>query len=347
MNRHSHGAKDGAKLSPFVFLATLSPHGTRGSFFAVGQDVYKRVISDQAEQWFRLDVVCGPPVFGKQDLITGFQLLEPEYVGSHWIPATSDETAMVTKQIHAGEAATIDGFLGPESSYEWEWETIGKPSTAKNNVFIALTPDGQHVWLRKTKGYKGNKSQWFVSFLHDKESAPVEYGVSDWCGALPATTVKEIQRQVEDKFRWSVSDCQQKIQDADSGTFFGQDRSWETTSPDTLVKVLISLSKVSPPAPLSAIEMRRLLELNGQRNRTGRFAEDRRENLSLDHLYAELFVRYLAFDVAKEDKEVVESIKESGSNPVDMDFSGIRRQMLEAGRAMYAHRFKQDEKLAA
>src|ERR1039457_775313 len=102
-------AESPAYLSVFVFLASLSPSGTCGTYFVTGQDVYKRVDINHAEQLFKLDVICGPPVFGKRDLLTGFQLLEPEYVGSHWLPATSDETAKVTESIRTGEAVPIDG----------------------------------------------------------------------------------------------------------------------------------------------------------------------------------------------------------------------------------------------
>lgn len=85
------------------------------------------------------------------------------------------------------------------------------------------------------------------------------------------------------------------IRDAGSGKDFGKDRSWETSSAEMLARKIVCFRKTDRKRSLEPEELIRLLELNGRRNRTGRFSSDRSQNLCLDHLYAELLPRFLAF----------------------------------------------------
>ena len=114
-------------------------------------------------------------------------------------------------------------------------------------------------------------------------------------------TVEDAQRGVMDTYGHDVADTVRKLRDADSGKDFGLDRSWETATPEILVKKLLYAKKNMRPNPLTPEEHVRLLELNGSRNLTGKFDADQWQNLGLDHLYAELVVRLLAFGAIEED----------------------------------------------
>lgn len=279
-----------------MFVLTATPNQD-GTYFVLGRDAYKRT----GKGWFKLDVILGVPKFGYRNLKTGWQLMQPDYVGSHWVPVPTEELPALLAAHTSGEMASIDHIVNVDMSmHDWNWRKAKRRSLIDGAVSVATAPGGGEIRLKKVPG---RKAKWIYEVdiygTNGHLFSRRELGL--WLGMMFFGTVEDAQRGVMDTYGHDVADTVRKLRDADSGKDFGPDRSWEATTPEILAKKLHYAKKHMRPTPLAPEEHVRLLELNGSRNLTGKFVTDQWLNLSLDHLYAELVVRFLAFGVIEED----------------------------------------------
>ncbi len=285
------------QLNFFDMLTKTAAPCLEGTYFVFRSDAFKRT----ADGWNKLEVIQGVPKFGYRNLRTGWQLMQPDYVGAHWIPVAADELPAVQEAHSSGEMVSIDHIVGVDmKKHDWNWRKAKRKSQIDGAVSVATAPGGGEIRLKKVPGRKAKFIYEVDIFLADGTLfSRRELGL--WMGMMFFGTVEIAQRAVVDTFGHDVADTVRKLSDADSGKYFGVDRSWETTSPETLAKKILFAKWHLSSRPLSAEEYVRLLELNGFRNQTGKFDEDPWLNLGLDHLYAELIVRYLAFGAQEED----------------------------------------------
>ena len=285
------------QMSFFDYLAGLpGAPSPEGSYFVYGTDAYKK----NGTGWLKLGVVLGPPKFGYRDLPNGYDLIQPDYVGAYWENVPEDEKANIEIRYASGEMEPVDHYLSVDLSYfQWKWQR-NRQRDPDGTVSVASAPGGGSVRLKKIPG---RKVAWIFSLdiltPDDRLFTRIELGL--WCGMLYLGDVETAERLVVTSFTERLLDLQQKIKDADSGRNFGADRSMEKTTPLILAKKIIALKRINHLSPLAPTEMKRLLELNGERNTKGRFHEDPLKDLSLDHLYAELICRYIAFGMVPED----------------------------------------------
>lgn len=311
-------AREQTPLSEFLVTFPQTEGASGGEYYAYGRDIFKRD-RERGGAWYILSVIQGPPIFEyTPDPKGGYQIsVSNDYIGSHWEP-TPQET---TEDLNAGKAVSLENLLPTKVALEWNWDPTTNPFLAEQKIVSeATTPDGYRVQLRELHV---NKVIWSVALLRKDGNLSTELPLYRWVGLYDIKTIEEAQKAVEDHYQCHILEFQDKIHDADSGTFFGLDRSWETNTPGLLVQKMIYSVKHLQPEPLDSTEMNQLLDLNILRNQDGLFSEDRYGNLFLDHIYAELIVRYLAFG----------SLEEYSGDPRG-DFSVIRQQMLEAGRTM-------------
>ena len=285
------------QLNFFNILAQTAAPNQEGTYFVFGRDAYKRTENG----WLKLDVVLSVPIFGYRNLRTGWQLMQPDYVGSHWIAVSAEELPAVLAAHISGEMASIDHIVNVDmSTHDWNWRKAKRRSTIDGAVSVGRAPGGGEIRLKKVPG---RKAKWIYEVdiygANGHLFSRRELGL--WLGMMFFGAVEDAQRGVMDTYGHDVADTVQKLRDADSGKDFGQDRSWQTTTPEILAKKLLYAKKHMRPSPLSPEEHVRLLELNGSRNLTGKFDDDQWLNLGLDHLYAELVVRFLAFGAIEGD----------------------------------------------
>lgn len=285
------------QLSFMDFLAGLpAPPSPEGTYFISGSDAFKK--SDNG--WLRLQVILDVPKFGYRNLKTGYDLLQPDYIGAHWeVPSIAYQNA-IEASYFAGNMEPIDHYLSVDlPAFKWRWQRSRKRDV-DGTVSMAPAPGGGTVRLKKIPG---RKVAWIYSVdiltPDDRLFSKRELGL--WCGMMFLGNVSIAERLVETTFNEQLLDAQQKIIDADSGKDFGRDLSMNKTPPELLARKLVALKKMNHDRPLEPVEMKRLLELNGARNTHDRFADDPWLDLSLDHLYAELICRYLAFGMLPED----------------------------------------------
>jgi len=285
------------QLSFMDYLANLpAPTSPEGTYFVSGLDAYKK--SDAG--WQRLQVILNVPKFGYRNLKTGYDLLQPDYIGAHWEVLTIEEQRTIEAAYLSGAMEPIDHFLPVDlTSFEWKWQR-SKRREPDGTVSIAPAPGGGTVRLKKIPG---RKIPWIYSLdiLAPDDRLFIRRELGLWCGMLFLGNVSIAERLVQTTTTEQLLDTQNKIRDADSGQDFGRDKSMEKTTPELLARKIIALKKINCTRPLEPVEMKRLLELNGARNMTGRFADAPLLDLSLDHLYAELICRYLAFGITAED----------------------------------------------
>jgi hypothetical protein len=227
--------------------------------------------------------------------------MQPDYVGAHWIPVSDEELPTILAGHASGEMVSVDTFLGVDiGTYDWQWKKARRRSAIDGAVSVGRAPGGGEIRLKKVPG---RKAKWIyeVDIYSADGSLFIRRELGLWLGMMFFGDVETAQKGVELTFGENVAELVKMVRDADSGKDFGRDRSWETTTPEILAQKLIFAKKNITPRPLEMEEYIRLLELNGLRNRTGRFSDDRNLNLGLDHLYAELVVKYLAFGAEKED----------------------------------------------
>ncbi|ABL01403.1 hypothetical protein [Pelobacter propionicus] len=285
------------QLNIFDMLAVAPQGHPDGTYFVLKKDAFKRV----RNAWLKLDVILGPPKFGYRNLRTGWGLIQPDYVGAHWIDVPKDELPAVLAGHASGEMATVDSYLSADmKTFDWGWRKAKRRSAIDGAVSVGRNPGGGEIRLKKVPG---RKAKWIyeVDIYSADGSLFTRRELGLWMGMMFFGDVETAQKGVELTFGEAVAELVKMIRDADSGTDFGKDRSWETTTAETLARKLVYMKRASNGKPLELEEYLRLLELNGLRNRTGRFSEDRSLNLSLDHLYAELVVKYLAFGAENED----------------------------------------------
>ena len=285
------------QLSFFDYLAGLpGAPSPEGIYFVFGTDAYKK----HGTEWLKLGVVLGPPRFGYRDLPNGYDLLQPDYVGAYWENVPEAEKENIKTRYASGELEPVDHYLSVDlSSFRWDWQR-NRQRDPDGTVSVASAPGGGSVRLKKIPG---RKVAWIFSLdiltPDDRLFSRIELGL--WCGMLYLGNVETAERLVVTSFTERLLDLQQKLKDADSGRNFGTDRSMEKTTPLILARKIIALNRINHSSPLVPAEMKRLLELNGERNTNGRFHEDPLKDLSLDHLYSELICRYIAFGMIPED----------------------------------------------
>lgn len=281
------------QLNLFDYFApsskVLSLRPVSGTYFIHGTDAFKRSVGGS---WSKLDVILGVPKFGYRNLRKGYQLLQPDYVGSHWITLSPEEALEVQGRYETGSMSTVDSHITADLSKEWKWEKLRKELDGA--VARVTAPDGGTIRLQKIPG---RKAKWIyaVAFFAPSGESVVQRELGAMAGVVVFGKVSAAQDLVRSVYNENVIELQSMIRDANSGMNFGKDRSWETSSAEMLARKMVYFSKSDRKRPLEPEELIRLLELNGRRNRTGRFSSDRNENLSLDHLYAELLPRFLAF----------------------------------------------------
>lgn len=279
------------------YLAGLpAPASSEGTYFVNGSNAYKRT----AAGWSQLEVVLGKPKFGYRNLKTGYGLMQPDYVGACWEMPAIDEQSTIDAAYRSGAMEPIDHYLSVDlSTFKWQWRR-SKRREPDGTVSIAPTPGGGTVRLKKIPGR-------IVSWIYSVDIlapdgrlfACTELG--KWCGMMFFGNVAIAEKLVQTTLTTELLDTQQKIRDADSGKDFGRDLSMDKTPPELLARKIIAVKRINNIRPLEPVEMKRLLELNGERNMHGRFADDSLLDLSLDHLYVELICRYLAFGMIAED----------------------------------------------
>lgn len=285
------------QLSFIDYLSGLpAPPAPEGTYFVNGLDAYKR--TDVG--WLRLQVIQGVPKFGYRNLKTGYDLLQPDYIGAHWeTPSVTDRESIEADYL-SGNMEPIDHYLSVDlSTFIWKWQQ-SKKREPDGTVSTAPAPGGGTAVLKKIPG---RKVRWIysVDILAPDDRLFLQRELGLWCGMMFLGNVSIAERLVQMTFSEQLLDTQQKIRDADSGKDFGRDLSMDKTPPELLARKLVALKKMNHDRPLEPVEMKRLLELNGERNTHGRFADDPFLDLSLDHLYAELICRYLAFGMLPED----------------------------------------------
>ncbi len=279
-----------------IFAQTVIP-SQEGTYFVFGRDAYKRT----EKGWLKLDVVLGVPIFGYRNLRTGWQLMQPDYIGAQWVHVPAEELPAVLAAHASGEMASIDHIVGVDmSKHDWNWRKAKRRSQIDGAVSVATAPGGGEIRLKKVPGRKA-KFIYEVDILSADGRLFTRRELGLWMGMLFFGTVEDAQRGVMDSYGHDVADTVRKLRDADSGKDFGPDRSWETTTAEIMAKKLLYAKKHMHPSPLTPEENVRLLELNGLRNLTGKYSSDQWLNLGLDHLYAELVVRFLAFGAIDED----------------------------------------------
>ena len=285
------------QLSFMDYLANLpAPTSPEGIYFVSGQDAYKK--SDAG--WLRLQVIQNVPKFGYRNLKTGYDLLQPDYIGAHWEVLTTEEQNTIEAAYLSGAMEPIDHFLPVDlSTFEWKWQR-SKRREPDGTVSTAPAPGGGTILLKKVPG---RKVPWIYSLdiLAPDDRLFIRRELGLWCGMLYLGNVSIAEKLVQTTTTEQLFDTQTKIRDADSGKDFGRDLSMDKTPPELLARKIIALKRINAIRPLEPVEMKRLLELNGERNINGRFADDPLLDLSLDHLYAELICRYLAFGMNPED----------------------------------------------
>jgi len=285
------------QLTFIDYLAGLpAPASPEGTYFARGSNAYKRT----AAGLLQLEVVLGKPKFGYRNLKTGYGLMQPDYVGTYWSVPAIDEQSTIDAAYRSGAMEPIDHYLSVDlSTFKWRWQRT-KRRELDGTVSSAPAPGGGTVRLKKIPG---KKASWIYSVdilaPDGRLFACTELG--KWCGMMFFGTISIAEKLVQTSFTTELLDTQRKIRDADSGKDFGRDLSLDKTSPELLARKLIAVKRINHIRPLEPVEMKRLLELNGERNMHGRFAADPLLDLSLDHLYAELICRYLAFGMIAED----------------------------------------------
>lgn len=285
------------QLTFIDYLAGLpAPASPEGTYFVNGSNAYKRT----ATGWFQLDVVLGKPKFGYRNLKTGYGLMQPDYVGAYWTVPAIDEQNTIDAAYRSGAMEPIDHYLSVDlSTFKWQWQR-SKRREPDGTVSIASAPGSGTVRLKKIPG---RKATWIYSVdilaPDGRLFACTELG--KWCGMMFFGPVSVAAKLVQTTFTAELLDTQRKIRDADSGKDFGRDLSLDKTPPELLARKLIAVKRINFRRPLEPVEMKRLLELNGERNLHGRFADDPLLDLSLDHLYVELICRYLAFGMIAED----------------------------------------------
>lgn len=292
----------------FTCLST----GLRGNsyFLSARTGLIYRRDTDNAT-WHRLETICGQPRFGDRSITEGYALLDPEYIGARWVQET-DRNRLVS-------LVPLDAVLAEDVHREWQW------SSSDNGLTETVFPNGFRLAMKEipTTGFDANLSPaGFIAVVFDasgrevlRQKLPPKNPADKWVPHL-VTSCRRV-----------IAYLQMVIADADSGMDFGNDRRWESVSPESLASNLVYASKHMSPAPINGEELRRLQELNRDLIATGRFNQDRGKNLSLDRLFAELIVRYLAFGV------------QEGVTPaegIDHDFSEVRECILDAGRRMCA-----------
>lgn len=291
-------------------LACLPTHGNSTYFLSVKDGkIFKRGGTTEDPCWSVLVPINGPPRFGGRDLDTGYALLAPEYTGAHW------ESLPIRRPVDT--LMPIGTIIAQDIHREWQWSASGAglTETIFPNGFRLALKEIPAVGILATLAPVG-----FTAIVFDPSGREVLRQA-----VPPKETAEKWVPHLETSFRRVIACFQMVVADADSCMDFGPDRRWESVSPESLAGNLVYASKHMPPDPLSAEEFRRLQELNQDLVVTGRFDPDREKNLSLDRLFAELIVRYLAFGVGE------------GVAPVEglnYDFSEVRECILDAGRRL-------------
>ena len=181
------------QLSFMDYLANLpAPTSPEGTYFVSGQDAYKK--SDAG--WKRLQVILNVPKFGYRNLRTGYDLLQPDYIGAHWEVPTTEEQNAIEAAYLTGAMEPIDHFLPVDlSTFEWKWQR-SKRREPDGTVSTAPAPGGGTILLKKVPG---RKVPWIYSLdiLAPDDRLFVRRELGLWCGMLYLGNVSTAEKLVQ------------------------------------------------------------------------------------------------------------------------------------------------------
>lgn len=168
------------------------------TYFVHGTDAFKRSGSGS---WSKLDVILGVPKFGYRNLRNGYQLLQPDYVGSRWITPSPEEALEIQGRYETGGMSAVDSHLIADLSKEWMWEKLRKePDGAVARV---TAPDGGMIRLQKIPG---RKAKWIyaVEFFAPSGESIVQRELGAMAGVVVFGKVSAAQDLVRSAYNENV-----------------------------------------------------------------------------------------------------------------------------------------------